>query len=99
MQCCITTTESVVDKIFIIFLFCRNFGLTYLLGENWRDYFDVVVANAKKPAFFTDSMRPFRELNEEIHIQNWGPVTKLEKGKIYLEVNIVDPTLVRLTAV
>lgn len=60
--------------------------MSYLLGENWRDYFDVVVASAKKPAFFTDSMRPFRELNEEIHIKTWGPVTKLEKGKIYLEV-------------
>ncbi|XP_042861685.1 5'-nucleotidase domain-containing protein 2-like isoform X2 [Penaeus japonicus] len=65
-----------------------NAGLSYLLGENWRDYFDVVVASAKKPAFFTDSMRPFRELNEEIHTQTWGPVTQLEKGKIYLEGNL-----------
>ncbi|XP_064086629.1 5'-nucleotidase domain-containing protein 3-like isoform X1 [Macrobrachium nipponense] len=65
-----------------------NAGMSYLLGENWRDYFDVVVANAKKPAFFTDSMRPFRELNEEILMQTWGPVDKLEKGKIYLEGNL-----------
>nr|XP_053629304.1 5'-nucleotidase domain-containing protein 3-like isoform X1 [Cherax quadricarinatus] len=65
-----------------------NAGMSYILGENWRDYFDVVVANAKKPAFFTDSMRPFRELNEEIHVQTWGPVTSLDKGKIYLEGNL-----------
>lgn len=60
--------------------------MTYLLGEGWREYFDVVIASAKKPAFFTDSMRPFRELNEEILVQTWGPVTSLEKGKVYLEV-------------
>lgn len=60
--------------------------MTYLLGEDWRQYFDVVIASAKKPAFFTDSMRPFRELNEEILVQTWGPVTNLEKGKVYLEV-------------
>ncbi|XP_042217417.1 5'-nucleotidase domain-containing protein 3-like isoform X2 [Homarus americanus] len=65
-----------------------NAGMSYLLGDDWRDYFDVVVASAKKPAFFTDSMRPFRELNEEIHIQTWGPVTSLDKGKIYLEGNL-----------
>lgn len=65
-----------------------NAGLSYLLGEDWREFFDVVVASAKKPAFFTDSMRPFRELNEEIHTQTWGPVTQLEKGKIYLEGNL-----------
>ncbi|KAK7073469.1 5'-nucleotidase domain-containing protein 3, partial [Halocaridina rubra] len=65
-----------------------NAGMSYLLGESWRDYFDVVVASAQKPAFFTDSMRPFRELNEEIHMQTWGPVEKLEKGKIYLEGNL-----------
>ena len=60
--------------------------MTYLLGEDWRQYFDVVIASAKKPAFFTDSMRPFRELNEEILVQTWGPVTSLETGKVYLEV-------------
>lgn len=71
----------------------RNAGLSYLLGEDWREFFDVVVASAKKPAFFTDSMRPFRELNEEIHTQTWGPVTQLEKGKIYLEVGWFHPLL------
>ena len=61
--------------------------MSYLLGEKWRDYFDVVVASAKKPAFFTDSMRPFRELNEQLLVQTWGPVDRLEKDKIYLEVS------------
>ncbi|XP_050686614.1 5'-nucleotidase domain-containing protein 3-like isoform X3 [Eriocheir sinensis] len=65
-----------------------NVGMTYLLGEDWRNYFDVVIASAKKPAFFTDCMRPFRQLNEEILVQTWGPVTSLEKGKVYLEGNL-----------
>ncbi|KAK4295028.1 hypothetical protein Pmani_032386 [Petrolisthes manimaculis] len=65
-----------------------NAGMTYLLGEEWRDYFSVVIASAKKPAFFTDSMRPFRLLDEELHIQTWGPVTELLPGKIYLEGNL-----------
>lgn len=64
-----------------------NAGMIYLLGENWRDYFDVVVANAKKPNFFVVN-RPFRELNEEIDSQTWLPVNKLEKGKVYLEGNL-----------
>ncbi|XP_069941905.1 5'-nucleotidase domain-containing protein 3 isoform X2 [Cherax quadricarinatus] len=76
-----------------------NAGMSYILGENWRDYFDVVVANAKKPAFFTDSMRPFRELNEEIHVQTWGPVTSLDKGKIYLEQTFGLPMGSPLSAV
>ena len=64
-------------------------GMKYLLGPDWREYFDVVVAGAKKPAFFVDSMRPFRELNTKENVQSWGPVTALQKSKIYLEVGII----------
>ncbi|KAB7493802.1 5'-nucleotidase domain-containing protein 2 [Armadillidium nasatum] len=65
-----------------------DLGMTFLLGENWQDYFDVVIAKAKKPDFFTDNMRPFRELVKEIHMTCWGPVKCLEKGKVYLEGNL-----------
>uniref|UniRef100_A0A6A7G3R3 5'-nucleotidase domain-containing protein 1 n=2 Tax=Hirondellea gigas TaxID=1518452 RepID=A0A6A7G3R3_9CRUS len=34
----------------------------FVLGEDWRDYFDTVVCTAKKPHFFT-AARPFRYLN------------------------------------
>ena len=66
--------------------FYRDIGMTYLLGENWHSYFDVVIAKAKKPDFFVDKMRPFREFIKEVHMTDWGPVTALEKGKVYLEV-------------
>lgn len=63
-----------------------NAGMSFLLGPDWRDYFDVVVASAKKPAFFADCMRPFRELDTSQGVQAWGPVESLDKGKIFLEV-------------
>lgn len=34
----------------------------FVLGENWRDYFDMVVFTAKKPGFFTGN-KPFLELD------------------------------------
>ncbi|KAA0201849.1 hypothetical protein HAZT_HAZT000276 [Hyalella azteca] len=68
-----------------------NVGMNFLLGPDWRDYFDVVVAGAKKPAFFVDRMRPFRELDTSPQgVQSWGPVECLEKGKIYLEGNLSE---------
>lgn len=63
--------------------------MNYLLGENWQDYFDVVIAKAKKPDFFVDNMRPFRELVKELHVLCWDPVKSLDKGKIYLEVSLI----------
>lgn len=29
-----------------------NRGMTYLLGENWRESFDVIICQARKPSFF-----------------------------------------------
>ncbi|MCL4121554.1 UNVERIFIED_CONTAM: hypothetical protein GTU68_003795 [Idotea baltica] len=67
-----------------------DIGMSYLLGDNWQDYFDVVIARAKKPEFFVDGMRPFRELIKEIHMTCWGPVKSLEQGKVYLEGNLTS---------
>ena len=35
-------------------------GMKYLLGDTWRDAFDVVVASARKPKFFWRRDQPFR---------------------------------------
>ena len=64
--------------------------MNYLLGEDWQKYFDVVIARAKKPDFFVDKVRPFREFNKEIHMSSWNRVNRLEEGKIYLEVSITN---------
>lgn len=34
-------------------------GMTYLVGENWRKYFDVVIVSARKPTFYRAN-QPFR---------------------------------------
>ena len=68
--------------------------MTYLLGgemteyPHWRNYFDVVIVAATKPAFFQDS-RPLLE-----HTAGGGApvpaVFPLERGKIYEGGNLVD---------
>lgn len=37
-----------------------NKGMTYLVGEDWRNLFDVVIVQARKPKFFTEQSRPLR---------------------------------------
>lgn len=60
--------------------------MSYLMGEDWRDVFDVVIVQARKPKFFTDQNRPFRvyDLNQSTHV--WDKVNRLERGKVYCEV-------------
>lgn len=57
-----------------------------LAGPNWRNYFDVVIVQARKPRFFTDESRPIRVFDEHSGTHLWDRVVKLEKGKIYYEV-------------
>uniref|UniRef100_A0A1A9WKK2 5'-nucleotidase domain-containing protein 3 n=1 Tax=Glossina brevipalpis TaxID=37001 RepID=A0A1A9WKK2_9MUSC len=62
-----------------------NRGMTLLAGNNWRDYFDVIIVQARKPKFFTDESRPIRLYDERNDSHVWDRVTKLEKGQIYYE--------------
>lgn len=61
-------------------------GMKYLVGDGWRDYFEVVIVQARKPKFFTDETRPLRIYDVATKTQLWDRVTKLEKGVIYQEV-------------
>jgi HAD superfamily 5'-nucleotidase-like hydrolase len=73
--------------------------MCHLLNEvvpeypSWRNYFDVVVTGANKPAFFSEQ-QPFLELDptsgEEV-----GEATELERGKVYQGGNL--PALERMT--
>ena len=58
-------------------------GMTFMMGHQWRELFDVVVVQAGKPHFFMNLSQPFRELDVERGVSNWGRVSSLEKGKIY----------------
>lgn len=67
-------------------IICSDIGMKFLVGNDWKDYFDVVIVQARKPKFFTEETRPLRIYDEVNKTQLWDRVTKLEKGIIYLEV-------------
>lgn len=31
--------------------------MTHMVGEDWRDFFDVIIVQADKPHFFTDCVK------------------------------------------
>lgn len=68
-------------------LFNSNKGMEMLVGRDWKDFFDVLIVQARKPRFFTDLSRPIRVFDERSGTHIWDRVTKLEKGVIYYEVH------------
>ncbi|KAL5004234.1 hypothetical protein ScPMuIL_017690 [Solemya velum] len=77
-------------KIFLItnsgFTFV-DAGMKYVVGEDWMELFDVVIANARKPKFFNESTRPFRVYDPKTRSDFWDRVQCLEKGKVYQQGN------------
>lgn len=69
-------------------------GMKYMVGKDWRDFFDVVIVQADKPHFFNDCVKPFRRLDENGDLQ-WDKITRLEKGQVYKQGNLFD--FLRLT--
>ncbi|XP_022088139.1 5'-nucleotidase domain-containing protein 3-like [Acanthaster planci] len=63
-------------------------GMKFLLGPDWIDLFDVIITQARKPLFFHDTTRPFRFIYRKTGMPSWARVTKLRKGKIYLQGNM-----------
>lgn len=70
--------------------------MRFLVDENWKDYFDVVIVQARKPRFFTEETRPLRIYDEVNQTQLWDRVTKFNKGVIYLEVSLASYILHKL---
>ncbi|XP_050314176.1 5'-nucleotidase domain-containing protein 3 isoform X1 [Anthonomus grandis grandis] len=62
-----------------------NKGMELLIGPDWKDYFDVLIVQARKPRFFTDVSRPIRVFDERSGTHIWDRVNKLDKGIIYYE--------------
>jgi len=76
-----------------------SFLLDGVLPEypSWRNYFDVVITGASKPAFFTDQ-RPFLEVDTEgTDNAVLGEATTLERWKVYQGGNLAG--LERMTGV
>uniref|UniRef100_A0AAY5K154 5'-nucleotidase domain containing 2 n=1 Tax=Esox lucius TaxID=8010 RepID=A0AAY5K154_ESOLU len=69
-------------------------GMKYMVGKEWRDFFDVVIVEADKPHFFNNCGKPFRRLDGNGDLQ-WDKIRSLDKGQIYKQGNLFD--FLRLT--
>ncbi|MBX5482061.1 MAG: HAD-IG family 5'-nucleotidase [Myxococcaceae bacterium] len=74
-----------------------NAVMRYLLDgvlpeyPSWRNYFDFIITGAGKPAFFTETGRPFLEVDTTSEAGAiLGEATSLERGKVYQGGNLVD---------
>lgn len=66
-------------------------GMTHLFNKDWRDLFEVVIVNARKPKFFTDvdrAFRPFRNINMQNGTYLWDHVKEFQRHGVYGEGNI-----------
>ncbi|PIK36877.1 putative 5'-nucleotidase domain-containing protein 3 [Apostichopus japonicus] len=63
-------------------------GMSYMIGNDWVDYFEVIVVQARKPLFFKDTTRPFRFIYPKTGTPAWSRVKELRKGEYYLEGNV-----------
>jgi len=67
-----------------------NVVCTYLLGEQWLDFFDLVICGARKPGFLLDPYLPiFRVSTEDASLENielgseGGAAAALAAGKVF----------------
>ncbi|XP_039269537.2 5'-nucleotidase domain-containing protein 3-like [Styela clava] len=69
-----------------------NVGMKHLIGKDWRDAFDVIIVEAKKPGFFQNYKRPFKKIIESSrngnngdnnHTVSWERVHEFTKGNVY----------------
>lgn len=66
-----------------------NKGMCHVVQSvDWRDLFDVIVVDARKPTFYTDDQRPFRSLNGDSMTPTWNRVESLETGRVYSQGNV-----------
>jgi hypothetical protein len=64
-----------------------NAGMKYIVGDDWQEFFEVVIAPAGKPAFYTKN-RPFREVSQSTMRIKFKPITELLPGKVYCDGSV-----------
>ncbi|XP_061171601.1 5'-nucleotidase domain-containing protein 3-like [Saccostrea echinata] len=85
--------ETLVNKGKQLFLITNSgfpfvdAGMKFMVGDNWRDLFQVIITKARKPKFFNESKRPFRIYDPETQNESYDRVLELSKGKIYQQGN------------
>lgn len=63
-----------------------SFTSTYAFGENWREFFDLIVCFAKKPGFFTKD-RPFLRSFDTTETTEEIQPSELRLGEVYTQGN------------
>jgi len=64
-------------------------GMTHLFHSDWRDIFEIVIVDARKPTFFTcGESRPFRNINLKNGTYLWDHVKDFQRYGVYGEGNI-----------
>lgn len=57
--------------------------MSFLLGDTWRDFFDIIIVDARKPLWFGEGT-VFREVNTETGALKIGiPIGPLRSGAVY----------------
>lgn len=69
--------------------------MTFMFGDDWRQYFKYIVVSAKKPGFFQGNA-PFRKYNEKGDSFSFGRVDGLKEGNIYSGVSGYSNTVLIL---
>lgn len=67
-------------------------GMKYVIGDQWQDMWDAVVVSAGKPRFYTETTRPFREVNKETNKMEFKRVDKIEQGRVYSDGCLTELT-------
>lgn len=92
------TLDKFIDsgkKLFLLTnseFYYTNMLMAYLLDTDnltyasWRDYFDIIIVNARKPEFFKENT-PFYVVNEQTQEETFMTSHHFEKEKIYSRGN------------
>jgi len=68
--------------------------MKHVIGDDWRDLFEVVVVGAGKPGFYTND-NPFREVSARTGRIKFKPIEQFEEGGVYTQGSIKQ--LLRIT--
>lgn len=76
--------------------------MTYLIGENWRSYFDITVVDARKPKWFSEGT-VFREVDPVtsafklgIHSGPFKPTGVYSGGMIFFKASAIHQIKFRI---
>mmetsp|Transcript_1284 Transcript_1284/g.1973 ORF Transcript_1284/g.1973 Transcript_1284/m.1973 type:complete len:607 (-) Transcript_1284:62-1882(-) len=67
-------------------------GMTYVIGNEWMEMWDAVIVSAGKPRFYTETTRPFREVNQETGKVEFKKVDTIEPGRVYSDGCLTELT-------